>query len=160
MISATPAKLTPAIRVAVKADLPAIMEIYAQPTVDNGKILSFAEAESIYDRMQLYPDYRLYVTECDAGVVGTFALLIMDNLAHLGAPSGIVEDIAVAPSYQRRGIGRAMMQYAWEYCQRRGCYKLTLSANLIREQAHSFYERLGFQRHGYSFSLTTFEPDA
>ena len=28
-------------------------------------------------------------------VVGTFALLIMDNLAHCGTTSGIVEDVVV-----------------------------------------------------------------
>ena len=41
-----------------------------------------------------------------------FALLIMDNLGHLGAPSGLLEDVAVDPERQGEGIGRAMLEYA------------------------------------------------
>ena len=36
------------------------------------------------------------MAELNGEIVGTFALLIMDNLAHLGAPSGVVEDVVVA----------------------------------------------------------------
>ena len=44
-------------------------------------------------------------------IVGTFAL-VMDNLSHLEAVSGIVEDVAVDPGLQGRGVGKAMMAYA------------------------------------------------
>jgi len=49
-------------------------------------------------------------------IVGTFALLIMDNLAHAlrGAPSGIVEDVIVHLTRQGQGIGKQIMQYAME----------------------------------------------
>jgi len=45
------------------------------------------------------------------------------------------------------------MDFAMNYCQSKGCYKLALSSNLNREEAHRFYERLGFKKHGYSFSV-------
>jgi len=61
-------------------------------------------AQVIFVRMQGYPDYRLYVAEADGQVVGTFALLVMDNLGHLGATSGLVEDVAVDPAWQKRGV--------------------------------------------------------
>lgn len=153
-MNAPVAAATIVVRAAAKTDLPAILRLYAQPAVDDGKTLSLSEAEALLDRMSAYPDYRLYVAELDGRIVGSFALLIMDNLAHLGAPSAVVEDVVVAPADQHRGIGKAMMHYAMAYCRHRGCYKLTLSANLIREQAHAFYARLGFERHGYSFIVT------
>jgi len=34
-----------------------------------------------------------------------------------------------------------------------GCYKLVLSSNQKRARAHAVYESLGFQRHGFSFSI-------
>ena len=45
-------------------------------------------------------------------IVGSFALLIMDNLGHLGAPSAIVEDVVVDPALHGCGIGRQMMEFA------------------------------------------------
>ncbi len=77
----------------------------------------------------------------------------MDNLAHNGAPSAIIEDVAVDPGWQGRGIGKQMMQYAMKLCRDKGCYKAALSSNLKREKAHAFYESLGFERHGYSYRI-------
>ncbi len=39
----------------------------------------------------------------------------------------------------------------WQRCQEAGCYKMSLSSNLKRAQAHAFYESIGFEKHGYSF---------
>lgn len=145
------ARPQPHLRVADATDLPAILAIYAQPGVDDGAMLPLAQAKVILARLQQYPDYHLFVAEVDGHVVGTFALLIMDNLGHLGAPSGVVEDVAVDPAWQGKGIGKAMMQFAMVRCQEAGCYKLTLSANQKRQAAHTFYTSLGFRQHGYSF---------
>ncbi|KPK77391.1 MAG: acetyltransferase [candidate division Zixibacteria bacterium SM23_73] len=139
------------IREATDGDLPAILSLYAQPDVDNGKVLSIEQAQKIFARIRSYPEYRIYIAKTEDKIIGTFALLIMDNLAHMGAPSGIVEDMVVDPSWQGKGIGKQMMEFARECCRERGCYKLALSSNLKREIAHRFYESLGFQRHGYSF---------
>lgn len=145
-------------RAATRADLPEILRLLAQPALDDGKGLPLAEAERIFERMARYPDYRVYVAERDGRVVGTFALLIMDNLAHLGAPSGVVEDVAVDPACQGEGIGRAMMEHALRLGASKGCYKVALSSNLSRERAHAFYESLGFERHGYSFRVVREPP--
>jgi GNAT superfamily N-acetyltransferase len=93
------------------------------------------------------------VAELDREIVGTFALLIMDNLGHLGAPSAIVEDVMVAPAAQGHGIGQAMMEFARRKGIEKRCYKLVLSSNAKRERAHKFYEQLGYERYGYCFRL-------
>ena len=142
------------IRAASNADLPAILRLHAQPEMDAGCVLSLAEAERLFDRMARYPDYRIHVALRDERVVGSFALLIMDNLGHQGAPSGVVEDVVVDPRCQGQGIGKAMMREALRLCGEKGCYKVTLSSNLRRARAHAFYESLGFERHGYSFKIT------
>ncbi|KPL03092.1 MAG: acetyltransferase [candidate division Zixibacteria bacterium SM1_73] len=132
-------------------DLPAIFSLYAQPDIDNGKVLSAEEAQKIFTRIKSYPNYRIFVAKAKGEILGTFALLIMDNLAHMGAPSGIVEEVAVHPNWQGKEIGKQMMEFAMNRCRKMGCYKLALSSNLKREAAHRFYESLGFQKHGYSF---------
>ena len=141
------------VRPATAADIPAVLSLYAQPDLDNGKVLPVEDAVALFERFARYPDYTLYVAEQDGAVVGTFALLVMDNLGHLGSPSGIVEDVVVAPARQSGGIGRAMMQFAMERCREKDCYKLVLSSNAKRERAHAFYESLGFERHGFSFRV-------
>jgi ribosomal protein S18 acetylase RimI-like enzyme len=145
-------------REATKADLPDILRLLAQPAMDDGAVLALAEAEKVFERMARYPDYRLHVAIRDGRIVGSFALLIMDNLGHRGAPSGVVEDVMVSPDCQGQGVGRAMMAHALRLCEEKGCYKLTLSSNLARERAHAFYESLGFERHGYSFRITPPAP--
>jgi predicted GNAT family acetyltransferase len=101
-----------------------------------------------------YPHYKLFVAEDAGRIVGTYAFLFMHNLGHLGAPSAIVEDVAVDPASQGRGIGQAMMRHAVERARDLGCYKLMLSSNIQRGRAHAFYDQLGFERHGISFRIS------
>lgn len=143
----------PDMRPARPADLAGVLALYAQPELDDGNVLSVADAQCILARFSRYPDYTLYVAEQDSRIVGSFALLIMDNLGHLGAPSAIVEDVVVDPALHGNGIGQAMMHFAADKAREKGCYKLVLSSNAKRERAHKFYEALGFERHGYSFRL-------
>jgi GNAT superfamily N-acetyltransferase len=141
------------IRQAREADLPTILQLYAQPDIDDGAVLSIEEAERIFRRFAEYPDYRLFVAVHQGEIVGSYALLIMDNLGHLGARSALVEDVVVDPDFQGSGIGRAMMNHAVSEARVKGCYKVALSSNVKRERAHAFYESIGFERHGYSFLL-------
>jgi len=140
------------IRQAVEDDLPGVLALYAQPEIDDGDVLSLEEARALLRRFQSYPDYKLYVACLDQKVIGTFALLIAENLAHRGARSGLVEDVVVAVECQGRGVGKQMMRFALDRCREAGCYKLALSSSLRRSAAHRFYESLGFVRHGYSFA--------
>ena len=97
-------ELTLEIREAGADDLAAVLALYAQPDLDHGKVLSPDEARRVFGRFSLYPDYHLFVAVLDGPVVGTFAMLIMDNLAHQGTPSGVVEDVVVSGALQNRGI--------------------------------------------------------
>ena len=140
-------------RPASAVDLPSVLALYAQPDMDNGKVLALEEAEQLFAQFSHYPNYRLFVACLDEVVIGTYALLIMHNLGHQGTPSAIVEDVVVRETHQSQGLGREMMQHAMALARQAGCYKLMLSSNQKRERAHAFYESLGFQRHGFSFLI-------
>ena len=146
------------IRPAAAVDLEKVLALYAQPEFDAEDVLPLETAKRLWQRFADYPDYTLYVAERAGDIVGSFALLVMHNLGHLGAPSAIVEDVVVARAFQRHGIGKAMMQFALDRCREKGCYKLMLSSNAKREDAHAFYESLGFVRHGFSFRIDLAEP--
>jgi len=141
------------IRQAGEADLPAVLALYAQPDLDNGVVLNEDEAKAVFAQFARYPNYRLFVALREDAVVGTYALLVMHNLAHRGAPSAIAEDVVVDRACQGQGIGRQMMAHALQLAKEAGCYKLALSSNRKRKDAHAFYESLGFQQHGLSFVM-------
>jgi ribosomal protein S18 acetylase RimI-like enzyme len=143
------------LREATADDLPAVLALYAQPGLDDGDVLSPAQAREVFAQFARYPSYRLFVAcAADESVLGSYALLVMHNLAHRGTPSAIAEDVVVHQDCRSQGIGQQMMAHALGQARAAGCYKLALSSNQKRERAHAFYESLGFQRHGISFVIT------
>ena len=141
------------IREAKEQDLPAIIDLYKQFGGSDSEQLSIEDAIQMFRKINIYPDYKLYVAMKNEQIVGTFLLLILDGLAHQDKPSGIVEDVVVHEQWRDKGIGKLMMQFAMDQCKRIGCYKLVLSSGMQRTAAHQFYESLGFQKHGYSFRV-------
>ena len=139
------------IREAIDTDLPAILSLYAQPDMDDGKVMELETAKEIFRKIGTYPNYRVFVATFHDRIVGTYVLIILDNLAHMGTHSALVEDVVVQGEWRRHGVGKAMMTHAMALCRTAKCYKLALSSNLAREPAHRFYEALGFTRHGFSF---------
>lgn len=144
--------LVPLIRTAADDDLPALLDLYEQAGLGQGAHMDLARAQSLLARIRAYPDYRIFVTtEGNRAPIGTYALLIMDNIAHDGRPLAVVEQVVVSRERRGNGIGSHMMRHAMEEARRAGCYKLQLSSHTRFERAHAFYDKLGFTRHGYSF---------
>src|SRR5215470_2824418 len=139
------------IRDATDEDLPGILRVLADSGIDGGHSFSTDEARAHLAKIRACPNFRLLAVLSGGEVVGTYSLVIMDKLGKRGTPAGVVEDVAVSPAHQGQGIGRAMMAHALEQCRKAGCYKLALSSNVKRADAHKFYESLGFERHGYSY---------
>ncbi len=85
---------------------------------------------------------------CVIGWVHVFAkrLLESDAEAEIG---GLVVDAR----HQRSGAGRLLMQYAerWAYAQ--GFRSVYLRSNVIRKEAHAFYQKLGYQVVKTQFAL-------
>ena len=141
------------IRKAIEQDLPSILSLYTGIENNDKSILDIESAKKKLQKIESYPNYSIYVAELNGDIVGTFELLIMENLAHYGKPSAIVEDVVVREENRGLGIGKAMMKYAMEISKKEGCYKLMLSSNINRKEAHKFYNAIGFKLHGYSFTV-------
>ena len=139
----------PRIRDAHEEDLPRIVELLAQLPLDAprerlGKPLPAsylaAFAEIVADQRQ-----RLLVVEAQARIVGSAVLIIVPNLSHQGRPYAIIENIVIDTEARSAGYGEKLVRYAIEEARKAGCYKLSLTSNKRRPDAHRFYERLGFQ---------------
>ena len=139
---------------AERGDIPALLSLYTAAGLDTRGPHDETVARSAWDRMRLaVPGVKVFVARRAGIAVGTYTFFVLPLLAHGGSPEAIVEDVAVHPEAQAQGIGRALMAHAMELAREAGCYKLALSSNLRRVEAHAFYERLGFMRHGVSFSV-------
>jgi GNAT superfamily N-acetyltransferase len=143
--------MTPQIRQAVEKELPAVIALLA--TMDGEAPMPLDRARDIYREMGRYPSYGCYIALVDGKTVGTFTLLIVTALVHGGAREAIVDAVVVAPEWRGQGIGAAMMREAQRLAAQAGCYKLALSSNLKRDDAHRFYRSLGFRQHGVSFCV-------
>lgn len=143
---------SPYIRIAKNEDISAVLALYAQDTF-NGSCCTIEEAEQVFSKMQSYPFYKLYVAENAGNIIGTFSLLIMDNIARNATPSAIIESVVVHRDQQASGIGKAMMQYAFEVSATAGAYKICLFTGSPNDYVHKFYDALGFERHGISYRL-------
>lgn len=140
------------IREALITDLPAILDLYAQPSF-NGSSCSLQTATNVFERMATYPFYRLYVAERDGEIIATHTLLVQDNIARNATPSAIIEGVVVAEEARGSGVGKAMMRHAFETAAGAGAYKICLFTGSSDDRVHDFYRKLGFDEHGVSYLL-------
>lgn len=141
------------VRAATQADLDAVIELYEASGIDAAAENDRRAAAAHFADIQRAGGVVL-LAELNGRAVGTLTLFILPLLAHRGRPEAVVEDVAVHPEAQGHGVGRLLMHDAMRRAQARGCYKLALSSNLRRTEAHAFYDHLGFERHGLSFAVS------
>jgi GNAT superfamily N-acetyltransferase len=139
------------IREAAQKDLPEVLELLKG--MDDESEMDMDEALQIWDSIKKYPYYKIIVVEDECRIIGTYSLIIIDNLGHRGAGLAVVESVIVEKSCRGKGVGKLMMNHAMELAKAERCYKLMLSSNKKRIEAHKFYQRLGFNQHGISFAI-------
>ena len=91
------------------------------------------------------PGNTVLVAEVDGRVVGMCQLLVFRHLQHRGGRCAEVESVHVDAAGRSAGIGSALMAAAVERAEAAGCYRLQLTSNVDRPDAHRWYRRLGFQ---------------
>lgn len=139
------------IKIATEQDLAILNRLYAE--MDAKPLMSEEEITAIWNQIQQVPNYFIYLAYFEDIAIGTFSLLFMPTMMHLGFhKSAILDAVTISPPYRGKGFGKQMMQKALQISAETGCYKVTLSSNLKRNATHKFYESLGFKQHGWSFS--------
>jgi GNAT superfamily N-acetyltransferase len=142
------------VRGAVEADLPDIVALFEYGALVEGKEnpadLSPYRA-ALAELAQ--GDGGVLVAEVEGRVVGVCQLIIFRHLQARGGRCAELESVHVHPDYRRRGIGRRLMQAAVGRAGDLGCYRLQLTSNNARPEAHRFYEELGFDESHHGFKL-------
>ncbi len=80
----------------------------------------------------------LFLVAADAGRIVGSVMVGYDG------HRGWINYLAVAPAYQKRGVGRALMAEAETLLLREGCPKVNLQVRAGNEGVVAFYRRLGY----------------
>ena len=148
----------PIIRDAEPRDLPRLLELLKQlseqsytpePTVRQAGEPHLAALRQIATD----PGVRLFVVEDGGWIVGTLTLYVLPNLSHGGRPFALVENVVVDAAVRGSGVGRLLMGHAVTTARAAGRYKVSLTSNVKRVEAHAFYEAIGFTNSHRGFTL-------
>lgn len=104
-------------------------------------------AGEVQTRLSRYIDSeeaRVIVAEFRGQVVGWTSIETVDHfyLDRFAEISGLVVDA----DHRGRGIGHALMREAERWTAGKGLSVLRLKTNIVRVEAHRFYENMGFER--------------
>ncbi len=78
-------------------------------------------------------------------VVGVAQVVVFAHFQRAGGRCAEVESVHVRADRRSRGIGAALLAAAEGLARDRGCYRIQLTSNVTRFDAHRFYERQGYE---------------
>jgi GNAT superfamily N-acetyltransferase len=147
------------IRPAEEAELGRVVELFTLGAVPGG-------APSTEDPDDLGPYRAAWHDIVDGGnggvvlvavlageVVGVCQLIVFHHLQAHGGLCAELESVHVHPDHRGTGVGAALLREAIGRARALGCYRVQLSSNTGRPDAHRFYERLGFVPSHVGFKL-------
>lgn len=146
------------IRPAEARDLPALLSLMDELIITHSpsaehRARAAEDYAQVFTEIDRDPKLRLFVVEVDGRVAGSAMLVIVPNLSHRASPWAIIENVIVAADFRGRGLGRTLLTHGVRAARAAGCYKVMLTSNFVREQAHALYDTLGFQRHAWGYRI-------
>lgn len=93
------------------------------------------------------------VAEVDGDVIGVCQLIVFRQLQARGGLCAEIESVHVHPDHRGSGVGTTLLRAAIHRAESLGCYRVQLTSNVGRPDAHRFYERLGFVPSHVGFKL-------
>jgi GNAT superfamily N-acetyltransferase len=101
-----------------------------------------AEARQRVEQLSGRGDHAVYVAVIDGAVVGWIHVFVLPSMEH--PPRAVIAGLVVSELYRGRGIGERLVIEAEEWSLLHGCHHVRLRSNVVRKEAHRFYERLGY----------------
>ena len=128
----------PRVRVMAARDLAAVRDLLAQLGYD-------IEADQVARRFAAVDrsaTHALAVAEVAGDVAGFLHVFARPALEK--PLEAVVQAMAVDRSRRRRGIGRALLAFAEQWARDHGLRSVALASEVGRDDAHTFYTRLGY----------------
>ena len=119
------------------------------PTEDATDLAHYADALHEIDRA----GGAVLVAELRGEVVGVCQLIVFRHLQRRGGRCAEIESVHVHPDHRGTGVGGALLADAVGRARALGCYRVQLTSNAARADAHRFYQRAGFAPTHVGFKL-------
>lgn len=133
------------IRLAQDNDLNEVMALLE--LIPHNRQLTQAEWDAIKLRFQEVPTIEVFVAESTAtGVImGCVTLSVVRALTE---GMGLINDMAVLPTYQRQGVGAELLEAVMRRASELNLRSLWVNERRANDQARAFYAALGFSKDG------------
>jgi GNAT superfamily N-acetyltransferase len=113
--------------------------------------LDLASYRAMVARMRISDGIRVIAASRDGRVVGVMGVRPME-LLYAGRILQ-VDDLVVDSSERSGGVGQALLNWVKADALVQGRAEVHLDSALVRQDAHRFYDREGFERLGYHFRI-------
>ena len=127
------------------SDLNAVLGLYPHLFSMDDTPPPLIELEETWRKFIKNPAMTCLLAESDGKPLGTCSLIIVPNLTRGGRSYALIENVVVHTEYQKKGIGRQLIESAIELAKKSNCYKIMLLSGHDNKN-HAFYEKLGFDR--------------
>ncbi|HUU12152.1 MAG TPA: GNAT family N-acetyltransferase [Terriglobia bacterium] len=101
-----------------------------------------AQVASRLERLLRDDEHAIFVAAQSALVVGWVHVFEKHLLE--SEPEAEIGGLVVDENHRRAGAGKLLMERAEEWARSRGLKSVYLRSNVIRKEAHAFYEKLGY----------------
>jgi ADP-ribose pyrophosphatase YjhB (NUDIX family)/ribosomal protein S18 acetylase RimI-like enzyme len=139
----TPPKAAIRIRPYTRDDAADVLSLLA--TIPVHRDLTPDDFQAVLLRLHESPTIEVFVAETGdlaPAVIGFVALSIMRGLTK---GRGLISDMAVAPTYQRRGVGAELLEAVLRRATERDLRSIWVDTSHANDQARAFYAALGFK---------------
>ena len=109
-----------------------------------------SEMEMRLDSISKQPNYRTFVAVIDGKVCGMVGTCWLYSHEH-NNPGGRIIALVVSERDRGRGIGGELVHAAEHDFITRNIRRIAINTRITREDAHRFYERLGYIKNGFRF---------
>ena len=143
-----------AIRDAKLSDAPALAALMCELGYETSSAEMDARLRAILGQAR----YKTLVALMGGDICGMIGTISDASYMHNDLKGRIIA-LVVSDKMRRRGIGRKLIAAAEEDFARRKIKRVTLTTRFEREEAHRFYEKLGFARTGFRFAKNLKNPE-
>ncbi len=143
------------IKTAGKDDLHDVLKLYSQLHPDEDYSIPDHYADTW---LQIIKDPKIscLIAYSDEQPVSSCTVSVIPNITRSQRPFAVIENVVTDQAFRRQGYARSIIIKAVELAREQNCYKVMLLSSSEREDAHRFYEKIGFDgnsKKGYQMRL-------
>jgi GNAT superfamily N-acetyltransferase len=138
-------------------DLRAVISLFADDAVgghgDTNDSSALPLYESAFATIEASPNDLLFVGVLKDEVVATAQVTFITSLTGRGTKRMAIEAVQTRTDMRGKGIGAKLIQHCLDVARERDIALVQLTSNAKRQDAHRFYERLGFEKSHAGFKM-------